>query len=103
MVVNVGWLTAAEDENGITLTLRVVPRARKSEIVGVHGEALKVRLAAPPVEGAANRALVAFLARRLGVRKQQVSITGGKRSRQKRVHVAGLTADEALERLSASS
>jgi uncharacterized protein YggU (UPF0235/DUF167 family) len=55
------------------------------------------------VEGAANRALVAFLARRLGVRKQQVSITSGERSRQKRVHVAGLTADEALERLSASS
>ena len=100
-MVRVGWLTA--DEDGITLTLRVVPRARKSKIVGVHGESLKVRLAAPPVEGAANRALVAFLARRLGVRKQQVSITSGERSRQKRVHVAGLTADEALERLSASS
>ena len=98
-----GWLTADEDEDGITLTLRVVPRARKSEIVGVHGEALKVRLAAPPVEGAANRALVAFLARRLGVRKQQVSITSGERSRQKSVHIAGLTADEALQRLSASS
>lgn len=100
-MVKTGWLTA--DGGGITLTLRVVPRARKSEIVGVHGDALKVRLAAPPVEGAANRALVAFLARRLGVRKQQVSITSGERSRQKRVHVAGLTADETLERLSASS
>lgn len=92
------WLT--ENRTGITLSLRVVPRARKSEIVGVHGDALKVRLAAPPVEGAANRALVVFLAHCLQVRKQQISIESGERSRQKRVRVAGLAATEALARLS---
>jgi len=97
MKVSTHWLR--EDDTGITLTLRVVPRAHKSEITGVHGEALKVRLAAPPVEGAANRALLAFLAACLGVRPQQISIESGERSRQKRVRIVGLTASEALERL----
>lgn len=91
------WL--AVDERGVTLTVRVVPRAHKSEITGLHGEALKVRLAAPPVEGAANRALVAFLADCLGLRPQQVRIEGGERSRQKRVRIEGLTTAEVLERL----
>ena len=94
------WLTA--DGTGVIIALRVVPRAHRSEIVGEHGGALKVRLAAPPVEGAANRALVAFLARCLEVRKQQVSIESGEHSRQKRVRVAGLTAAEALARLSSA-
>ena len=99
MNVSTDWLT--EDDAGITLTLRVAPRARKSEIAGLHGEALKVRLAAPPVEGAANRALVAFLADCLGLRPQQISIEGGERSRQKRVCIVGVTAGELLEQLSA--
>jgi len=98
MVSTPQWL--GEDETGVILTLRVVPRAHKSEIVGVQGEALKVRVAAPPLEGAANRELVAFLARSLGVRKGQVSIESGERSRRKRVRVAGLTAAEVLERSS---
>ncbi|MDH7485451.1 MAG: DUF167 domain-containing protein [Anaerolineae bacterium] len=91
------WL--AVDEASIILTVRVVPRAHKSEIAGVQGEALRVRLAAPPVEGAANRALVAFLADCLSVRPQQVRLEAGERSRQKRVRVVGLTAAQALERL----
>jgi len=98
MKLTPNWLT--EDEAGVILTLRVVPRARKSEIVGVQGEALKLRLAAPPVEGAANRALVAFLAHCLNVGKRQVSIESGERSRQKRVRVVGLTAAEVLAQLS---
>ena len=91
------WLRA--DDAGVVVTLRVVPRARRNDIAGVQGDALKIRLAAPPVEGAANRALIAFLARRLGVRRRQVSIEGGDRSRQKRVRISGVGIVEALERL----
>jgi len=79
---------------GVTLAVRVMPRAHKNEIVGVAGEALKVKLAAPPVEGAANAALCAFLAEKLGVRKSAVTLIAGKTSRQKVVRVEGVTADE---------
>jgi uncharacterized protein (TIGR00251 family) len=95
------WLTW--DETGVRLTLRIIPRCRRSEIAGTHGDALKVRVAAPPVAGAANRALVEFLARRLGVRKNRVLIVSGERSRQKRVHISGLQPYEALGRLDTGS
>ena len=79
---------------GVTLAVRVTPRARKNEIVGVAGEAIKVKLAAPPVEGAANAALCAFLAEQLGVRKSAVTLVAGQASRQKVVRVEGVAADE---------
>ena len=79
---------------GVTFAVHVTPRARKSEIVGVQGEALKVKLAAPPVEGAANAALCEFLAERLGVRKSAVTLIAGETSRHKIVRVQGVTADQ---------
>jgi uncharacterized protein (TIGR00251 family) len=84
---------------GVTLAMRVTPHARKNEIVGAQGEALKVKLAAPPVEGAANAALCEFMADRLGVRKSTVTIIAGRTSRQKVVRVEGVTADEVRARL----
>ena len=78
---------------GATFAVRVTPRARKDEIAGVQGDALKVKLAAPPVEGAANVALCAFLAEQLGVRKSAVTLVTGQASRQKVVRVQGVTAD----------
>jgi len=84
---------------GVTLAVQVTPRARKSEIVGAQGEALKVKLAAPPVEGAANAALCEFLADRLGVRKSAVTIIAGRTSRHKVARVEGVTTDEARARL----
>jgi len=84
---------------GVTLAVRVTPRARKNEIVGVAGSALKLKLAAPPVEGAANASLCAFLAEKLGVRKSAVSLIAGQTSRQKVVRVEGVTTDEVLARL----
>jgi uncharacterized protein len=83
---------------GVTLAVRVTPRARKNEIVGVAGEAIKVKLAAPPVEGAANAALCAFLAEQLGVRKSAVTLVAGQTSRHKVVRVEGVTADEVQTR-----
>ena len=80
--------------SGVELTIRVIPRARRSEIGGTRGDALLVRLAAPPVEGAANAALVALLADRLGVSARAIHIISGERGRAKRVGVAGSTCEE---------
>jgi uncharacterized protein (TIGR00251 family) len=84
---------------GVTFAVRVTPRAHKSEIVGVQGDALKVKLAAPPVEGAANAALCAFLADQLGVRRNAVTLMAGQTSRQKVVRVEGMIVDEVQTRL----
>ena len=78
---------------GVELDVRVIPRARKTEITGVRDDAIVVRLAAPPVEGAANEALVAFVAEWLAVPRRAVHILSGERSRRKRVTVDGVSAD----------
>jgi len=78
---------------GVTFPVRVTPRARKNEIAGVQGQALKIKLAAPPVEGAANAALCDFIAGQLGVRKGAVTLVAGQTSRNKVVRVQGVTAD----------
>jgi uncharacterized protein (TIGR00251 family) len=72
-----------------TLTIHVQPRARQTAVVGWHGDAIKIRLAAPPVDGAANDALQRFLADRLGVPKHAVTIAAGHASRRKRVTIDG--------------
>ena len=86
-------------EGGAAFAVRVVPRARRNEIAGVQGNALKVRLTAPPVQGAANEALIELLARQLGVNKSQIEIAAGKSSRRKMVCVLGLLPEEVEERL----
>ena len=94
-----GQLKITGAEGGVTFAVRVVPRASKNEIVGIHGDALKIRVTAPPVEGRANEALIAFLAKRLGVRKSQVEIVAGATSRRKMIRVIGVSAHEVEERL----
>jgi uncharacterized protein (TIGR00251 family) len=71
--------------------IHVQPRASRSEVVGTHGAALKVRLLAPPVDGAANDALVALLAERLAVPRRAVRIVAGLTSRIKTVEIDGTT------------
>jgi uncharacterized protein (TIGR00251 family) len=83
-----------ETADGVELSVRVIPRARKTECSGRRGESLVVRLAAPPVEGAANDALVDFFARALGVPGRAVRILSGAHAREKRVAIAGVTADQ---------
>lgn len=83
------------------LNIRVIPRAKRSEVAGTRGDAWLVRLQAPPVDGAANEELIALLAKLLGVPRRAVTIVGGERSREKRVHVAGIAAAAARDRLSA--
>jgi uncharacterized protein len=73
------------------LAIRVQPRAARSEIVGVHGEALKVRLNAPPVDGAANEELVKLLAHTFAVARRAIRILSGEHSRSKIVEIEGVT------------
>ena len=77
---------------GALLTVRIQPKASRTELVGVHGEALKIRVTAPPVDGAANEALCQYLAERCGLPTQAVSIQVGLAARLKRVLVRGVSA-----------
>jgi uncharacterized protein (TIGR00251 family) len=73
----------------VTLTLHIQPGAKRSELAGLHGEALKIRLAAPPVEGRANEALLKFIAGLFGVPVRQVELKQGGQSRHKVVAITG--------------
>jgi uncharacterized protein len=79
--------------------LHIVPRASETTIAGRHGDALKIRIAAPPVGGAANTELIRFLSERLGVPRAAIAITAGASSRRKTVSVQGLETETALRRL----
>jgi uncharacterized protein (TIGR00251 family) len=79
--------------------VRVQPRASRTELAGRHGDALKVRLAAPPVDGAANEALVRFLAERLDVSRSAVWLEAGAAGRTKIVAVTGIGIAAAMRRL----
>lgn len=87
-------LHVTETADGVTFAVRVVPRAGRDALDGVADGALRLRLAAPPVDGAANKALVALLAAAFGVPKRDISIVRGTRGRLKRVSVQGVTAAE---------
>lgn len=79
--------------------MHVVPRARVTEVAGRHGDAVRIRLAAPPVEGAANAELVRFLAERLGVPRGAVTIVRGVTARRKTVSIEGLDAARVVHSL----
>lgn len=72
-----------DDKNGTLLLLYIQPGASKSEVSGLHGERLKIRIKAPPVEGEANRELINFIAQKLGLSRSKVRILRGETSRQK--------------------
>jgi hypothetical protein len=74
----------------VELDVHVIPRARRHEVAGVRNGALLVRLAAPPVEGAANAALLQFLSTRFGLPQRSIHIVAGLRTRRKRVVIAGM-------------
>ena len=76
-----------------TLVVHVVPRARRTEVSGWHGDAIKIRVAAAPMEGAANAELIRFVAQRVGVPRGAVSIASGTTARRKTVAVEGVAAD----------
>lgn len=80
--------------DGVRLTVQVQPRAKATEWAGPHGDALRVRVAAPPVGGKANKALVEFVAASFGVPKKAVTIVQGEKDRRKVLEVEGVTVEE---------
>jgi uncharacterized protein len=81
------------------IAVRVIPRSPRTRVDGMRGDAFLVRLAAPPVEGAANDALIALLAAQLNLPRRNIRILSGDRSRDKIVGITGLTFDEIAERM----
>ena len=91
------WLHG--DGTAVVLTLHIQPGARKTEICGLHGEALKIRLAAPPVDGKANASLIEFLAEKLDITKSRIELLSGTSARSKRVRVHDMAATIVAQRL----
>ena len=87
MAAEASW--ARRTAHGWTLAVHVQPGAKRSEVAGLHGERLKIRIAAPALDGRANEALVAFVAERLGIAKGRVTVAKGAASREKLVAIAG--------------
>jgi uncharacterized protein len=88
-----------ETLSGATFAVKIHPRARENAITGELGDALKVSLTAPPLEGKANAACIAFFANLLKVPRSSVTIASGLSSRSKLIRVAGLSAEETRKRL----
>ena len=86
-----------EKSGAIVFNVRVVPRASKSEIVGEHDGALKLRIASPPVDGAANAELVKLLSKAFGVSKSEVEILAGQTSKTKQIKISNLSAEKFLQ------
>ena len=88
-----------DDEGRLLLRVHVSPGAGRSSIIGRHGDALKIRVAAPPVGGRANAACITLLSRVLGVKEDAVELISGDTSRSKRVRVTGVERDDAVRLL----
>ena len=101
MTATPAW--ARDGSGGAVLELLVQPRASRTRVVGEHDGRLKIQLAAPPVDGEANAALLAFLAGALGLRRADVALLAGETGRRKRVRAAGLGAATAAAKLLAAA
>ena len=88
-----------EDPTGVLLILHVLPNAPKSQIIGLHGEVLKIKIQAPPVDGKANQEIQNFLSRFFEIAKNRVVIVGGETARAKRVRREGLSKAQVLGKL----
>ncbi|TKB59929.1 MAG: DUF167 domain-containing protein [Nitrospira sp.] len=90
---------ARDSERGALVTVQVQPGSSRTECVGIHGDALKIRLAARPIDGAANDELTRFIAERCAVPRANVQLRAGATGRRKRLTVKGITAESLLARL----
>jgi len=86
-------------DDGVIFTAKIVPGSSKTAIAGLLNGALKIKIAAPPEHGKANRALIEFLAKKLGVKKNALTIISGKTTHLKQLKIAGLSSDSLLEKL----
>ncbi|OGW08563.1 MAG: YggU family protein [Nitrospinae bacterium RIFCSPLOWO2_12_39_16] len=83
-------LNLKEDKNGVVFTVKVQPRSSKNEICGIYGDAVKIKLTSPPVEGEANESLINFLSKSLNISKGQIEIIGGHKSKNKLIKMRGV-------------
>ncbi|MBL7016145.1 MAG: YggU family protein [Kiritimatiellales bacterium] len=91
------WMN--ETATGLDLRIKVVPRASKNEIQGLHDGALKIRLTTPPVDGKANQALIKFLSKTLKISKAQIELVQGETSRLKTLRISGITKQQLYTKL----
>ncbi len=87
------WYRRDPARGVIVLAVHVQPQAKRTEVAGVHGDSLKIRLAAPPLDNRANEALVAFVAERFGLARRDVTLVAGEKSRDKRLEVRSSSVD----------
>jgi len=92
-------LTIRDNDAGVTFAIKIHPRAKKNAITGQIGDALKLSLTAPPIEGRANDACIEFFAKLLKVPRSSVTIASGQTGRNKVIRIAGLSAEELRKRL----
>lgn len=93
----------ANQNSDVTITVRVIPRSSRSEIVEEYEGAVKVRLTSPPVDGAANAELIKLLAKELGVSRSDIAIVSGETSKTKRLRVSGVSAEHVRTALGLTS
>ncbi len=86
------WLR--ETKQGVTIDLHVIPNARKSEIVGIHNDKLKIKIFSPPVDGSANKEIIKFFSKKLKTSKSKIDIISGEKSRDKRLLINDITIDK---------
>jgi uncharacterized protein (TIGR00251 family) len=91
--MNTRRIVSPQDTKSI-ITIKLLPRSSKNQIVGMEGDTIKIRVTPPPVDGKANEALIELLAKRLRVSKSNIKIISGRRSKLKTVQVVGLSQDE---------
>jgi uncharacterized protein (TIGR00251 family) len=99
---SLGWYISnqiQDIEGGVVFTAKVVPRSSKTAVCGLFGEMVKFKVAAPPEKGKANQALIEFLAKKLGVKKSDISIVSGQTNPVKQVQVLGISIESLLEKL----
>jgi len=86
-----------ETTAGVVLQLRVQPRSSRNQLVGLQGDALKIKLTSPPVDGAANKACCTYLAKLFDLTKSEVELVAGDKSREKRILLRGISLQKAAE------
>ena len=98
--MNDNGLRVRETSSGLEIRLHVLPRAKRSEIAGVHNGALKLKITAPPVDDAANRAIIEFFSKMLDIPRSSLHIQSGSKSRDKTFQIKGLTLSRFFELIS---
>ena len=92
-------LCLEEKDGGVIFKVLVQPRASRNELVGIHGDCLKIRVTSPPVENQANKKVCEFLSKLMGVGKRQVEIVEGQKSKVKKVRITGSTLEKVQSKL----